>query len=129
MLALFLALLPVVGSAATVAAEATGFAQGACTDHVCSCLKKCPPKKPAPVHRSCHGGDDGGDGPSNPLFQSAGCHHGDDSVGPVAAIPHLLPVGIEIDPGFASADAVSSGPARPLAGFRHLDLQPPKALL
>jgi hypothetical protein len=124
MVALFLALLPIYGSAATVAATVTAPARGACTDRVCSCHKQCLPKKAPPVHRSCHGGDDG---PSNPLFQSAGCHHGDDSFGPVASTPQLLPLEILVAPTQDAADAVNLASAHPCAGFPHLDLQPPKA--
>jgi hypothetical protein len=74
--------------------------------------------------QGCHGG---GDGPSNPLFQSAGCHHGDETLSPVASTPQLLPLEILVVPSRDVAGAVSPTSAYPCAGFPHLDLQPPKA--
>jgi hypothetical protein len=123
LLALFLALLPVHGAAATVAAAASSPFSHACTDHVCSCLKKCPPKKAAKATHGCHGGSDA---PANPLFQSAGCHHQEEMTGPVATRPHLIPSPTDVAPDFRSADVAGVSAAPPLAGFLTRDRRPPK---
>jgi hypothetical protein len=125
LLALLLALMPIEGAAATIVANGVSVAHGACTDHVCSCVKKAAPSAPA-GHRKCHGDD----APAEPtsLLKGFGCNHGDGDgvVSPALTRPHLLPFAVEVDPGFQSADLVGRRPAPPLAGFPHLDRKPPR---
>jgi hypothetical protein len=123
-LALCLALLPLEGTLTTVAAAMVSPHAGHCTDHLCSCMKRCPPKRPATRTHGCHGSDQA---PAGPFFQSAGCHHEQEIVGPVMTRPHLFVAAVAVDPGFESSGVSTGAAAWPLAGFRPIDLQPPKA--
>jgi hypothetical protein len=120
LLALALALLPLQGSAATLAAG-TPDGHSHCTGDVCRCVSHCPPKKPAA--RSCHEVE----GPLGALIQSAPCHGAqDEAAAPVSTRPQVTPAPFDVGPAFRTFTLAASAATAVLPGFLQIDLPPPR---
>lgn len=120
LLALWLALLPLQGYASVVFAAESG-THGQCTDHVCACMRHCPPKK-AGGH-GCHEA-----APASAFSLEPGrCDHPTDGTVAPSVEPHVVPVAALLGRAFDRAPTVIAAAPRPHTGFLHIDLQPPRA--
>lgn len=116
--ALLLALLPIESGAMTIVAieKAAPFGPGA--EHAC-CRRYCPPKQ---AHHDCHG-----EASAGPLFQPAGCHHGEEGASPVAAIrPHLMPDETVVDPGYRAQEQPAVADSTGAPGYLEIVVPPPR---
>jgi hypothetical protein len=116
--ALVLLLAPFQGSAVAWAAQDTH--ERGCHDHVCACTARhCPPKKPA---GHCHG-ESGG----LQLVPGA-CHHPQAAIGPTVLRPHVVPEPAALEPPDAATARLTPRDPSLHAGFREIDLPPPRRL-
>jgi hypothetical protein len=105
-------LLPVAGAFA-------GTSSHGCTDHVCACLKHCPPKRTSPT--PCHGEESA---PSDEMYGR--CGHPAPALVTTAAF--VLP---EVEGAPLVLDIATTEPAPavlPLAGYQPTLLHPPRAV-
>jgi hypothetical protein len=118
LVALVLLLAPVQGSAAVFL---RGDAHDRCRGHVCACFQKC---ATTPSAHHCHGGDE----ELGRRLRPGRCQHGDDGFVPLATRPHLMPAAAGTDVALATTLLAPACERFPLAGFRTIDLPPPRRL-
>jgi len=121
LLACVLAAIPFLGGFSAVVTAAEDHAT-ACRDHVCACVRYCPPKRAAAAG-GCHGA-----GASLPrtTMRPGGCQHEEDVSNVSLTRPHLLPAATTLsrDPVADGAPAAWAAPS--LDGFLTIDLPPPR---
>jgi hypothetical protein len=120
LVAMALVFLPLQGFVSAAFASGDTHKHGTCTDHVCACVRHCPPKKAA-AH-SCHES-----APVSPLaFEPGRCQHGGTGTAAPVVAPHIVPATVETGAAFVTAPAVVARPSEPRRGFLHVDRKPPR---
>lgn len=99
----------------------TSNAKHECTDHVCKCARRCPPKRSAAS--DCHGPSEA----SADCSMRGACRHDQAAATPAAAPVYLAPEALTVELIFAAEPLGCPREAPAPVGFSRIDPHPPRA--